>query len=164
MKQLGPRLGKIVSLIEPGFPVWDTCCDHGYIGIEIMARETSPQICFVDSSKTIIDSLKRKIEDSGKATNAKIAFFGIDAEKLDWEQVSGYVVVAGVGVDTIIKILEAIPEHRFTEIRLIMGPQNHPEKLKAYLLAKGIKFNPKNEWIVKEGKRFRHLFFVSPLP
>ena len=88
-------------------------------------------------------------------------FHKVKGENLDWHSVSGNVVITGVGVDSIISILESIPDSRLPFCRLILGPQNRPERLRSYILARGILFEESNEWIVREGSRYRHLFLIK---
>lgn len=37
--------------------VWDCCCDHGFLGINLLARKAAPYIHFVDIVPELINPL-----------------------------------------------------------------------------------------------------------
>ena len=165
LKQLGARLEKVVSLIEPGLPVWDLCCDHGYVGTRALENNLSPEVHFVDAVPEIVGALEKKLSDFGEFLGApRVEFHKLKAEDLSWENISGNLIITGVGVDTIIAILEAIPDSRLLYCRMILGPQNRQERLHSYILARGMPFELCHEWVVREGRRYRHLFLVNSVP
>lgn len=119
----------------PGKPVWDVCCDHGYLGLSAYKSGNHPAVHFVDRVRHIIDDLKQNFEENyfeeGHGTQA--FFFAQSAEHLEISM-EGSVVIAGVGAFTIEKIVTSLQRKgRLKAQRLILGPQSGAEKLKQVL-------------------------------
>lgn len=121
----------IYDHLLPGKPVWDFCCDHGYLGLNAYESGLFSEVHFVDQVPHIVENLQRRFESEyrqdGNATGAVFhAHSGEDVRTM----LSGTVVIAGVGAHTIAQILGPLGQKGLLNAdRLILGPQRDEEKL-----------------------------------
>jgi tRNA (adenine22-N1)-methyltransferase len=135
MSKLSPRLQLIYDQLIPGKPVWDICCDHGYLGLKAYQAGAFPQVYFVDQVDSIIEKLKTSFrEEFLQADFHQQAYFiSSRAEELPRE-VTGTAVIAGVGAYTIFKILCTLESKSFLQAqKLILVPQRDEQKLQELL-------------------------------
>ena len=117
----------IYNQLLPGKPVWDLCCDHGYLGIRAYLSGNFSVVYFVDKVPEIIKSLELKFrqiyENSDGASSAR--FQAKAGEDIN-EAVQGTLVIAGVGAHTILKILQNLHLKQLLHAeKLILAPQRH---------------------------------------
>ena len=129
MPKLSLRLQTIYDHLLPGKPVWDFCCDHGYLGLYAYRIGRFPEVHFVDQVPEIMQRLELRFK--GKHLQpadfpSKAFFYTQDAAKMN-RTLPGTVVMAGVGSHTILDFLEA-GDFSLTE-RLILVPQKDEELL-----------------------------------
>lgn len=131
MFKLSPRLQLIYDQLIPGNPVWDFCCDHGYMGLNAYMSGHFPSVHFVDQVRHIIEQLEKRFqEDHFQEEHSTQAFFLPLAGEEILTPVEGNVVIAGVGAFTVEKILRAISARGLLRAkRLILCPQGGAEKL-----------------------------------
>lgn len=131
MFKLSPRMQLIYDQLLPGKPVWDLCCDHGYMGLNAYESGDFPAVYFVDQVGPIVQQLKERFKEKHLDPKSTIQTFFLSesAENLQIH-LEGNVVIAGVGSFTIIKILRVLFTKGFLKAeRLILCPQDGPEKL-----------------------------------
>lgn len=131
MFKLSPRMQLIYDHLIPGKPVWDFCCDHGYLGLNAYESGQFSEVYFVDQVRHIIEQLKRRFEDQhfDEASKTQAHFLPRAGENIT-VPVQGTVVIAGVGPHTISKILNNLVEKKLLEAdRLILSPHGDDEKL-----------------------------------
>jgi tRNA (adenine22-N1)-methyltransferase len=157
MPKLSLRLQTIYDHLLPGEPVWDFCCDHGYLGLYAYRVGRFPEVHFVDQVPEIMERLKHRFETKHlqAADFPSRAFFHIrDAAKMQ-RTLPGTVVMAGVGSHTILDFLKAA-DFSLTK-RLILAPQKDEELLLQSLqTAPGIAFShalQKNLEIMEKDRR-----------
>ncbi|MFS4459567.1 SAM-dependent methyltransferase [Bdellovibrio sp. HCB2-146] len=123
MLKLSPRLQTVYDHLLPGKPVWDFCCDHGYLGLNAYESGIFPEVHFVDQVPSIITNLQTRFRRRAPYMDGhpSTAFFhAVPAEEIR-EQLTGNVVMLGVGAHTIIRVLQ---QQNFSNVdRLILGPQ-----------------------------------------
>jgi tRNA (adenine22-N1)-methyltransferase len=163
---LSKRLELIYSLLEPGLPVWDLGCDHGYIGLRAVAEDVFPEVHFVDCSTDVIDRLnstlsqpriKALISRSGTSLDVSLS----RGQDLPWNCIRGNIVIAGMGGSTMIEIISAIPKDVRSFLRLILSPEKGVDILRRALADMGWMMAEQGEYLVKEGERFREVFVVQ---
>lgn len=138
--KLSNRLQFIYENLVPGQPVWDFCCDHGYLGVEALKSGKFPKVHFVDQVPHIVASVEAVVAEKFPEFRSHANFFAGKGEDLS-EVVSGNVVIAGVGAFAIFKILRALLEREFLLAeRLILCPQRDEEKFVTMLAELGEKF------------------------
>lgn len=118
MTALAPRLKTIYDALLTQEEVWDVCCDHGHVGLQALQTSEFPQVHFVDQVPHIIESLP---------AFEKAKYHPIPAEELE-QNLSGTVVIAGVGAYTILSIVQAWEAKGILQAkRLILAPQRDPD-------------------------------------
>lgn len=124
----------IYDLLLPGKPVWDLCCDHGYMGLNAYKSGSFTEVYFVDQVEHIIARLKERFEEEHyRAESPSQAYFlPLRGEDVD-RPLKGSVVIAGVGAFTIFKIVQSLHTKGLLQAhRLILCPQRDDQKLKEF--------------------------------
>lgn len=109
------RLQLIADMVDGDYShIWDCCCDHGLLGFEIMQR-LSAQVHFVDCEKQLTDALQLRLEAySGESSQWQVHCEDVGRMALP-EEPNQLVIIAGVGGDTCIEmvqsLLERYPDH-----------------------------------------------------
>lgn len=76
MLKLSRRMQYVYDHLLTGSPVWDFCCDHGYLGLNAYSSGDFPQIHFVDQVPHIIEKLESRFrKDYFDSQNFQVAFF-----------------------------------------------------------------------------------------
>lgn len=139
--KLPNRLQFIYENLLPEKPVWDFCCDHGYLGVQALKSGLFPKVCFVDQVPHIIQNIESVVNQKFSEFRTRAHFFASPGEEVD-EVVEGSVVVAGVGAFAIFKILRALEDRNLLNAsRLILCPQRDEEKFLTMLRDLGEDFN-----------------------
>jgi len=134
MIKLPNRLKTIADQIKNGAAVADIGTDHGYLPVYLAQSGLASRIIASDMSAGSLKSAKRSAEkydvtEMIEFINAP-GLTGIDETTVDT------IVIAGVGGETIIEILEETPWTKNGK-SLILQPQTKKEKLFAYLQENG---------------------------
>ncbi len=150
MFKLSPRLQAIYNELLPNLPVWDTCCDHGKIGLNAHESGLFSEVHLVDQVPSIISDLRKKSEafrqDRGLSMQG-LYFHGYSAGDLA-ESVKGNFVIAGVGAHTVQEILEPLLQREsFAPSRIIVSCHNKTDLIKDWL---HIKLAEKKFFLIKE--------------
>lgn len=63
--KLSPRLNTLCQSIKPNefHHIWDCCCDHGYLGQQLMVEHPTSQIHFVDVMPHLINEVKNRLNN-----------------------------------------------------------------------------------------------------
>jgi len=163
--KLSKRLKAIEQLVTPDYAhIWDCCCDHGSLGMSLLAHQAAPNIHFVD----IVPQLMTQVE------NTLVQFFAnspshwqtycLDVAKLPLEKHEGrhLVIIAGVGGDLMIEFINRIHEtHPTLAIDFLLCPVHHQYALRERLIA--LNFSLKNEVLIKDNNRFYEVMLVSSI-
>lgn len=142
---LGARLDSIFNLVTrmqktQGYgAVWDCCCDHGYLGIKILAAQVCPTLYFVDQVPHIIEQLSTKLKTLTHAQpiSSQYRTLALDASELSFPAGDHHLVIlAGVGGEHIVDIVRAI-ETRGHDCRIdyLLCPTTTQFDLREYLVA-----------------------------
>lgn len=105
--RLGKRLTALFDAIPTGYDsVWDLCCDHGRLGMALIETGRAPQVHFNDCVGSIMADLEARLIRYG-ATGYTL--HTVEAERLQLPGEGRHLVVlAGVGDEMTIRILEAL--------------------------------------------------------
>ncbi|WP_394246381.1 tRNA (adenine(22)-N(1))-methyltransferase [Vibrio profundi] len=61
--KLGKRLSKIESMVSTEYDqIWDCCCDHGFLGVNLLAANKSSVVHFVDIVPSLMNKLEEKLQ------------------------------------------------------------------------------------------------------
>ena len=145
--------------------IWDCCCDHGYLGQQLMTDHPNSQIHFVDVVPHLISEVEDRLNASTNSLANNWAVHCMDAAtiRLDDKQ-SHLVIIAGVGGDLLIEMVSSIVSHH-SELMLnrkldfILCPVRQLHKVRTGLNA--LKLGLVSEQIVEENNLFYEVIHVS---
>ncbi len=136
--QLQPRLQLLADLVPPGARLADIGTDHGYLPVHLIQQGKIAAAIAADVGQEPLQHAIRTAEEYN-VTNVDFRLCdglrGIDAEEVDT------IVIAGMGGQTIIHILEAAPwtdnDGKYT---LLLQPMTKPGLLRRWLVSHGYRF------------------------
>ena len=161
---LGPRLRSLLRLIADRQQqqrydvIWDCCCDHGYLGINILHRELAPQVVLVDQIASIMALLEPRLSsypaDQYRLITGDVGELEFCSDKRH------LVIIAGVGGENIVKMLEAIAlNHSNVPIDFLFCPATTQYDLREYLAAQN--YSLLHESLVTEKGRDYEVIYVQ---
>lgn len=162
MLKLSRRMQFIFDHLLPDQPVWDLCCDHGYMGLNAYESGRFPVVHFVDQVPEIINKLENRFDaeyfNPESAWQAR--FWSCSAESLS--ELNGTVIIAGVGAHVILRILKGIAAKKgLITARFILGPQRDEALLVDQLNQWGefqSNYSIRFFCEIQEGQRMRKLY------
>lgn len=141
------RIKFIYDLIDTPI-AWDICCDHSQLALINLFQKKLDQVYCVDKSKESLDKIKdnsiyellnlkkeefppfTKLEPEKLKSLDSIILIHKDGCQLDWSQVNGSVIIAGVGTHTALSIIESCPKEKRKDLQWILNPFNYESKFK----------------------------------
>lgn len=131
MYKLSRRMQLIYDHLLPGQPVWDLCCDHGYIGLNAYESRQFSDIFFVDQVSHIIENLRHRfLREYCHIDSISQAYFLTMAGEEISQKVFGNLIISGVGTFTMLKILKQLHSGGYLQAeKLLLCPQRDEEKL-----------------------------------
>ena len=153
-KQLPPRLKALADWVPQGAKVVDVGCDHGYLPVFLLQNGQCDQVIASDIREGPLRSAQNTATRYG--LNDQIQFIqcdgltGIAPDQVDT------IVIAGMGGETIIDILEYSPWTNQKTYRLLLQPMSKGELLRAFLYRNGYE-------IMDETLRWEPPFLYSAL-
>lgn len=169
---LSSRLLACCEYVHPGDRVADVGCDHGYLGIHLLKTGIAASVIASDVNENPLHSAVINARKYG--VEQQIRFYLSDGVQ-NIPREFDCLVIAGMGADTIISILEAAPWLKSSQYRLILQCQSKRPELRRYLnqqgyaieqetLAQDGKFYyPIMEVTYQPGQRFlEHEFYITP--
>lgn len=172
---LGARLNSIFDLINNAQinnaqnqptrdydEIWDCCCDHGYLGIKILANQLCSKMNFVDHKAHIIDHLKRRFERYAiEKFEGAYQALAQDVGTLTFTKEQRHLlIIAGVGGEQTINMMSSICENSsLSNIDFILCPTTTQFDLREYLVSQ--KFYVKHESLVTEKDRDYEILHVT---
>ncbi|WOH39242.1 tRNA (adenine(22)-N(1))-methyltransferase TrmK [Thalassotalea fonticola] len=170
----GKRLTKINTMITASYQdIWDCCCDHGLLGIELLKRKAANTIHFVDISKPLIEKLDKQLQQffSGEDYYKQWQVHALDVANIplskvkqgETEKAEQLVIIAGVGGDLLIELVQSIIySNPKALLEFILCPVHHNYKVRTELI--NLDCNLINECIIKENNRFYEIMHITTAP
>jgi tRNA (adenine22-N1)-methyltransferase len=157
---LTPRLAALYKQYEAANKdydiIWDTCCDHGYLGQKILASNRRGQLVFVDQVISITKALSQYLEGQ-PYTNYTIYTQDLAQLKLATDK-SHLVIVAGIGGELIAELLPRLLANNKSPIDFIFCPSTSVYSLRDYLSNNN--FGLLAESIVADNNRFYEVIYA----
>lgn len=146
---LSPRLAMCASFVREGSVVADIGTDHALLPIWLVREKVAREAIASDINEGPIARARLNIDkhemDDRVTTVVADGLAGITpGEVTD-------IIIAGMGGDLIAAILSAAPWVKNGDIRLILQPMSHSERLREYLFANG--FHVEDEQAVRDSGR-----------
>ena len=133
--QLQPRLRLLADLVPQGARLADIGTDHGYLPVYLLQRGRIASAIAADIGRAPLDHARRTAEQYGVECGLRFlccdGLCGISPEDADT------VVIAGMGGETIIRILSQAPWTRSGETLLLLQPMTKQEPLRRWLNENG---------------------------
>jgi tRNA (adenine22-N1)-methyltransferase len=157
---LTPRLAAIYKQYEAANKdydiVWDTCCDHGYLGQKILANNQRGQLVFVDQVISITKALSEQLEGQ-PYTNYTIYTQDLAQLKLTIDK-SHLVIIAGIGGQLMAELLPRLLANNKAATDFIFCPSTSGYSLRDYLANNN--FGLLAETIVADNNRFYEIIYA----
>lgn len=129
---MSKRLDKIASFVKPGLGVVDVGTDHGYIPVMLCRRGYNGNIVATDINEGPLNKALISLREAGFEDRVELKLCdGLD--DCDPNAVDT-IIVAGMGGDTIIGILDRAEWCAREDIRLILQPVTKVEILRYWLI------------------------------
>ena len=152
---LQPRLALLASLVPQGAVLADVGTDHGYIPVCLRQRGVIDRAIASDIGREPLEHARRTAEEYGVGGIDLRLCAGLDAiapEECDT------VLIAGMGGETILGILEAAPWTHEDMHTLILQPQTKIDLLRCWLCGHGYRFL--SETLVRDKEQLYVVFRV----
>ena len=162
--KLSKRLSQIEALIGHEYThIWDTCCDHGFLGTHLIAQQRAANVHLVDIVPELITPLDDKLKALfSNAHGSKWQTHCLDVSELPLQQYKGkhLVIIAGIGGDLMIQCLKKLlTNHPAAEIDFILCPIRQLYSLRQQLIAFDMRL--KQEVLLKENNQYYEILYVS---
>ena len=129
------RLDAVIVMAEGTGTLLDVGCDHAYLAIEAIKRNTATKVIASDVNKGPLLKAEENVKKAGLEGKIDLRLGnGIEVIK---EYEADTVVMAGMGGILISEILEKNPSLSKTVKKYILQPMNSKEDLRRYLLMAG---------------------------
>lgn len=170
MIKLGKRLEALNALVDSSYDhIWDCCCDHGLLGMNLLARKAAPTVHFVDVAASLIESLNAKLTKhfvNGAQGGVNWQTHCTDAASLGLDKYSGkqLVIVAGVGGDLTLSIINKLYHKlkawgKLEDVDFMLCPIRQNFQLRCGLREKH--FKVKTEILVEENQRIYEILILT---
>ena len=147
---LSQRLAVIAGMCDGAKRVIDVGCDHGKLVAALLQRDPKLTAIAADISPLSLGKASALVASLGLDDRCRCVccdgLQGIDLLPGDC------VVISGIGPDIISDIIERSLDRFPGDIRLVLSPASHHEKLRIYLAGRG--FRPEKEYAVYEDGHF----------
>lgn len=149
--KLSKRLELVASFVPEGSRIADVGTDHGYIPIELVKRGLCPSGIAMDIGKGPLERAREHIREQGLEEKIESRLSdGLSALK---PGEADTVVIAGMGGELVIHILEA-GRHMWESVKeFVLSPQSELDKVRKYLEENGFAIQ-KEAMVVDEGKYY----------
>jgi len=133
--KLSNRLKALVELIDDEASVADIGTDHGYLPVYLAQTGFSGRIIASDISSASLSAARRSA-DRYNVTDA-ITFLTVPGLDSIGPSDVNTIVIAGVGGETILRILDEAPWTKLRAVKLILQPQSKIDTLIKFLYDNG---------------------------
>jgi len=160
--KLSSRLDTIKNKVTKHYDhIWDCCCDHGQLGVALLASQPKSVIHFVDVVDELMVELESQLQKHASAIQPQWKVHCMDVAKLPLvENKKNLIIIAGVGGDLLIELVRSIQlRNSDTELEFILCPVLHNYMVRSDLIKMG--FGLISETLLKENKRFYEVLHVS---
>ena len=146
-KKMDKRLAAIAALVNRGRGLVDVGTDHGYLPAYLAASGYDGALLASDIKEGPLQSARRTAAEAGLSN--RIRFFLCDGLRLCPPEEIDTIVIAGMGGDMIVKILDEAEWCMDPRYHLILQPMTKAEVLRYWLIYN--EFAIESETIVEDG-------------
>lgn len=149
MISLTPRLEAVASFVRDGVRLADVGTDHGYIPSYLILKDKIKSAVAGDIGVMPLESAKATVEKYGLSDRIKTVLSD-GLECIEPNEIDD-IVIAGMGGELIVKILQNALWVKNEKYHLILQPMTHSEDVRKFLFENG--FYVENEICVTEGNK-----------
>ncbi len=155
--KLTERLSAVAALVPQGARLADIGTDHAYLPIHLLQRGRIEAAFACD--------LRQGPLERGRAAAEAFAVRGISFRCCDGlrglqPHEADTIAIAGMGGETIIKILAGVPWSRAPGLRFLLQPMSGIAELRQWLFEAGYRMEA--DILLREEGRFYHVFSIVP--
>lgn len=145
--KISKRLKAISNYIEDNSNVIDVGCDHALLDIYLFNNKKNIKLIASDVKEGPLKQAKKNMEKYGCNIKVKLGN-GIETIESDTDTI----VIAGMGGDTIIDILNAGKDKLDNVSSMVISPQSEWKKVRTFICSLG--FYISNEQIIEDSGKF----------
>ena len=134
--QLQPRLQHLAGLVPQGVRLADIGTDHGYLPVWLIQHGRIDRAIAADIAREPLDHARRTAEEYGVGSIDFRLCDGLDGVS---PMEVNYIIIAGMGGDTIVSILTSAPWTK-SGVKLLLQPMTKAEMLRSWLSDNGYCF------------------------
>ena len=161
---LGPRLQALFDLVVHAQAdstyerIWDCCCDHGFLGIRIVAEQLCDELIFVDQIDKIMQQLQERLDFLSLRNYCTLT---ADVNQLQFSSKQRHLVIlAGVGGENIVTMMRTIARNNpDSQIDYLLCPATTQFNLRHYLASQH--FSLEHEAFICEKNRHYEIIYVT---
>lgn len=147
---LDARLSAVASLVRSGVTLYDIGSDHAYLPVSLLLDGKISFAYICDVARGPLSKAEETVKAFGVGGKCRLCLS--DGMKSVDVIPPCDISIAGMGGELIASIIDAAPEVRHPDIRLILQPMTRGEELRKYLCENG--FEILHENTVFEGKYY----------
>jgi len=174
-KKLSARFKAMASFINAGESVADIGTDHALLPIYLVREGVSPFAVLTDISQGPLEKARKNVESASNSVNTRGRFSCVNTKEpspcvLDLRLGDGLsvlepaevdaVIIAGIGSETMISILEADPDKTGSFRKYILQPRTKTKLLETWLAGSG--WNVIEKTTAEERGRLCEIFLCAP--
>ncbi len=152
---LTQRLQKIINLVKQDSSIADIGSDHGLVPVYLLENKISPSVIITDVNDQPLNRAKNLVSSKGLESQADLRL-GSGLETLKENEVD-QVIIAGMGGDSIITILNNDLEKSHSYKQFILQPMTHTKKLREFLVKNNFKII--KEFIIEDKTTKKERYF-----
>jgi tRNA (adenine22-N1)-methyltransferase len=169
--KLGKRLTSIEMMVVGDYDhIWDCCCDHGLLGLQLLENGKTKHLHFVDIVAPLLSEIEHKLNRyyQGKS---RWSVHCLDVAKLplaeyryehksEQKKEKHLIIIAGVGGQLLIDFLTSLlPYALVLNIEFILSPVHHNYQLRQFLREQHCGLI--DEMIIEENNRFYEVMHIE---
>ncbi|EGU43154.1 hypothetical protein VII00023_18339 [Vibrio ichthyoenteri ATCC 700023] len=164
--KLSKRLKHLDQMVSGEYQhIWDCCCDHGFLGMTLLARRAAGHVHFVDIVPELMREVEANLQRFCHDSSAQWHTHCIDVATLPLHQYQGrhLVIIAGVGGDLMVQFIQRIrAAYSQLSIDFLLCPVHHHYSVRQALIE--LDFSLHQEALVEDNQRIYEILFVSSEP
>lgn len=145
---LSKRLQAAADMVRQGSVVADIGTDHGFLPVHLIQHGICPRAIAADIKKGPLDAARRTVQTACLSQQVSLRL-GDGLAPIEPGEADD-IVIAGMGGETIVAILENVPWIKDPRYRLVLQPMSRAEQVHRFLYETG--FEIEQERWIQDGK------------
>jgi tRNA (adenine22-N1)-methyltransferase len=155
---LSRRLESILTLLRPCGVLADICSDHALLALAAVARGQAARAIAIDLNAAPLAAAAANLAAAGLGSAVSLRQ-GDGLQPLAPGEAEA-VVIAGIGAQLAVRLLDAAPDRLASARQVIVQPNQQPERVRAWAERSG--WHLTDEAVVAEDGRYFHLLAFHP--